>query len=214
MKDKYELEYSFICLDWAKTNEEIIGYNWYKPKKVTVYTVTDYYYDIGDRLLQKQKYVFRKRLSTKNSSIIYTLKGPTQVIDGVPGRLEIESEDYDKIMSKLYSELDLDNHISNNLEVVQLRMTSRTEVKFNGYTMFIDKTVYENGAEYFNIELENYDNLDAMKGFAKTLEGKIGIYPTLYSKFQIGEIIKKLGIEKGRINSNKYMQILGYERNK
>ncbi len=211
MKDKYELEYSFICLDWTLTNKDIIGYNYYKPKKVTVYTITDYYLDTEDRLLQQNKYVFRKRLNTKNSSIIYTIKGPTKITDSVPKRLELESDDYKKILTELENRLDVKE--PREMEIIHRRITYRTEVRYDAYIMFIDKTMYQNGAEYFNIELECNDEsrIGNVVGFSKDLKSRKGIFETNYSKFQIGQVVEKLNIED-RIGIDEYMKILGYKQ--
>ena len=57
-----ELEYSFICTNWDITNKQIIDWAWYKPKDSKNYTIADFYYDTKDRLLQQNKYVFRRRI--------------------------------------------------------------------------------------------------------------------------------------------------------
>lgn len=137
MNEMSEKEFSFICLDWELTKETIMGYNHNTPTDSKTYTIVDFYYDTYDRALRERKYVFRKRLSSKDKNMIYTVKGPTSVVNGVPERQEVEMENYDLIIELLKTSFgrDLD------LKKVQERATHRTEVKYDGYSMFIDKTI-------------------------------------------------------------------------
>lgn len=208
-----ELEYSFICVDWNLTNKEIIKWAWFKPKNSKNYTIADYYYDTKDRILQQNKYVFRMRINPKGDRI-YTIKGPTETVDGVPKRLELETKKYTDIMIKIHEMLPKGSY---NFDIIQQRTTYRTEVNFDGYDLFIDKTMYEEGTEYFNIELECTDitKIQNMKDFAWVLKGKpYGIFEAVFSKFQIGEAVKALGMKEDRINGVKYREILDYFKNK
>ena len=129
---------------------------------------------------------------------------------GVPGRLEIESNKSTKIYKKLNQIFP--NVVGKDLVTVQARSTYRTEVNFpeQGYDLFIDKTMYEQGTEYFNIEIESTDKskIQYMKDFAWELKGKIGIYEAIYSKFQMGEAVKALNMGTERIGNVNYRKVL------
>lgn len=200
MTNNKEIEYNFIV---NGPIGKISFPKFWTVTKTKSYCITDYYYDTEDRMLQKNKYVFRKRLNTDDSSIKYAIKGPTMVIDGVPERLEIESEYKDIVSMELAKRLP--GVIGKESDQVQARITYRTDHVFEeGFTMSIDVVTYmDTGAGYTSIELElnNPKKIQQLKNYRLELIGKTGVLEWRWSKFHMGEAITALGIKSNPLTT-------------
>ena len=207
MKDKYEFEYNFIVIDSSILNQ--IRQKFELTSKTVL---TDFYLDTKDRILQKNKYVFRRRRDS-NDEIMYTIKGPTRTIGGIPKRLELEDKNYNHMLTELESRLDIKE--PREIEVIQQRITEREEYNYGGFAIFIDKTTFEDNAYYYSIEIELYneDNKRLFTAIKDDVDTRAGIHEWKYSKFQMGEAIKELHIT-GELDSNDFTKIARYLENK
>ncbi len=211
MKDKYELEYSFISDDINTLQ------NLENCKRVFI---RDRYLDTKDRLLEQNGFVFRMRSdSSQPLNVIYTLKGRTvKGDDNIPTRLEEETTDIIKAAKLLhgYGQIPYDTTLS---VTVQERHTHRViyyPPHNKGYILYIDETKFvPNNVIYYNIELELYDEnyKKDFINFSNILRKDYGCKDWSYSKVAVGKAIEQLGFKDITLGNKELDQIKEYYKN-
>lgn len=192
-KQNKELEFSFIAPE--ETIMDIMKAYWHKHKETI--RLVDVYYDTEDNLLQKNKYILRIRhdnYGEENEKTVMCLKTPTKVENGIPTKLEIESEDYVDVYNELFKLVPETK--DKKFVQTQKRMVLRTIIEFSDFEMDIDNVhYYDNGCGYYNLELE-FKGKD-INFFVNFKERLLADYPKLrewsHGKLIVGLTAKKFG---------------------